>query len=355
MMTSSIKLWLDVRSQGEFVASRLASITPGHGLCVPLETLHDRWFELPPAIEMGEWMWIVRDTSQREELLEAVALRWDHAPPPCPVNIMVWDEEKDKLALEGAVTSGPFPFVPLWHPSPALASSIDTVEASLASQGIPKPWIVVDLGCGSGRDAAFLASRGCWKVVLVDQSPSLLDKAADLCRRYGKLPPSIVTTDSVSSSETELRYEPVVIQADLTKQSQIDSTWSTIGAGAVHFLHVARFLHKPMLPYLPTLVAPGGWVVYMAFADGAQFVGKCTPKNPKHLVYPGELAAVFGESQGFVCPPHRDATIPIEDGWPACDFVVQKSVEAHSKPVSEVVVTTVSSETEDGKREEIAE
>ncbi len=97
--------------------------------------------------------------------------------------------------------------------------------------------------------------------------------------------------------------------------------------GGFHLVHVARFLHKPLLAQLARWVAPGGWIVYMAFADGAQFVGKCTPKHPKHLVFPGELAAVFGAAAGFETPPARDGIMPIEDGRPACDFVARRCWE----------------------------
>ena len=86
----------------------------------------------------------------------------------------------------------------------------------------------------------------------------------------------------------------------------------------------ARFLLKPLLPRIARWVAPGGWVAYMTFADGAQRVGKCTPKNPKHLIFPGELAGVFNAAAGFQCPPAKDGIIVVEDGRPVCDFVARK-------------------------------
>jgi SAM-dependent methyltransferase len=171
-----------------------------------------------------------------------------------------------------------------------------------------QPWQALDVGCGSGRDAAFLASRGSWQVTLLDQSAPLLAKAAALCACYGPAHAASVIQADVSSDAAVIRVQR-----------------ASEATGGFHLVHVARFLHKPLLPRLAHWVAPGGWVVYMAFADGAQHVGKCTPKNPKHLVYPGEMRAAFGPATGFIAPPFRDEIVPIEDGRPACDFVAQKA------------------------------
>ena len=310
----STEMWFDVRSPSEFGAQRHSSITPGSGLNVPLETLGERWFELPPPQTMGDWTWVVRDDAQKSDLLTAIRTRFE-GPCPYPVNVMVWADELELLTKLGCVTSAEFVVAPLWRPSPSLAAAIDAIEASLTAQGIGTPWTAADIGCGSGRDAAFLVSRGCWRVVCVDQSPALLAKAVTLCTRY--TPSASSCADAAEASRVS------TIQVDLANDADCSDALARLGQ--VHLLHVSRFLHKPLLPKLPVCVAPGGWVVYMSFADGAQFIGKCTPKHPKHLVFPGEMAAVFSDTAGFIAPPFRDAVIPIEDGRPACDFVAQKA------------------------------
>ncbi len=52
-----------------------------------------------------------------------------------------------------------------------------------ATRDLP-PGRAIDLGCGSGREALLLASRG-WKVTGIDHLESALDKARDLEARYG--------------------------------------------------------------------------------------------------------------------------------------------------------------------------
>lgn len=302
-------MWFDVRDSHAFTAARHAAITPGHGLNVPLHTLGDRWFELPPVQSMGEWQWVVEDEAQQEALASAIRDRFG-GPCPYPVHVIVWAKELAALTAAGAVVGGPFKAAPLWRPSPCLAGVIDAIEASLTELGVPQPWEAVDVGCGSGRDAAFLASRGCWRVTLVDQSPALLAKAVSLCEQYG-----------CSSEEPVAVFRPRVLQGDVTDARACEAM---VAGAPFHLVHVARFLHKPLLPTLAGWVAPSGFVVYMSFADGAQTVGKCTPKNPKHLVFPGEMAAAFGPAAAFLSPPLRDTLIPIEDGRPVCNFVAQK-------------------------------
>ncbi len=80
--------YIDVRLPEEFEAARLACAVPGLALNVPLVTLADRWFELPPPQTMSAWLWIVRDAKQRAELDTAVLVRFD-GPPPVPINVLV--------------------------------------------------------------------------------------------------------------------------------------------------------------------------------------------------------------------------------------------------------------------------
>jgi SAM-dependent methyltransferase len=48
----------------------------------------------------------------------------------------------------------------------------------------------IDLGCGSGREAVYLAAQG-WQVVAVDRLPEALQRGRDLQRRYAPDSPPI--------------------------------------------------------------------------------------------------------------------------------------------------------------------
>lgn len=300
---------VDVRPRADVLAGRLFASKYVH---VPLAELADRWFELPPVQTLGSWVWVVRDAAEEAALRTAIDTRFE-GPCPCAVDVVVWADASARLVSEGAVdTGGPVRIVPTWSPSPTLGGVVDRVEAALTSLRVPPPWSVVDVACGSGRDAAFLASRGCWRVTVLDHSPTLLAKAVDLCARYGVPSPAGAP------------YAAESVSVDLTDPGAV----SAATAGRTwHCVHVARFLHKPLLPLLASWVCAGGWVVYMAFADGAQHCGKRTPRNPKHLLFPGELEAAFSPAAGFMDgPPALSCEVPVEDGRPVRSFAAQKAV-----------------------------
>jgi SAM-dependent methyltransferase len=131
--------------------------------------------------------------------------------------------------------------------------------AHLVPEGAP----VLDLACGGGRHARLFAARG-HAVTLVDIN---LRACADLLGRRG--------------------YES--IEADLEA-----GPWPLAGRtfGAVV---VTRYLWRPLFPRLVAAVAPGGALIYETFAQGHAAYGR--PRNPDHLLQPGELLEAAGPLQ----------------------------------------------------------
>ena len=110
-----------------------------------------------------------------------------HALPPLGVPIDVADVAGGKEATEWLAAHGrPARLVPappepretrLWEPSPAVA------RVSKPSS-LPNPPTALDLGCGTGRDAVYLALHG-WRVTAVDRLPDALDRARSLADLHG--------------------------------------------------------------------------------------------------------------------------------------------------------------------------
>lgn len=112
---------------------------------------------------------------------------------------------------------------------------------------------VLDVATGGGRHARFFRDRG-HPVVAVDRDVSGL---AD-------------------------RRDVEVVRADL----EDGSPWPLPGrrfGGIV----VVDYLHRPLLPLLADLLAPGGVLLYDTFAQGQERIGR--PRNPAFLLAPGEL------------------------------------------------------------------
>ena len=117
---------------------------------------------------------------------------------------------------------------------------------------------VLDLACGAGRHARWLARLG-HEVRAVDRDTSLF---AD--------PPEGV----------------LLIEADLEA-----GPWPYPGV-AFAAIVVTNYLHRPLLPTLVGSLEPGGVLVYETFARGNERFGK--PSNPAFLLAPGELLEAVG-------------------------------------------------------------
>lgn len=123
---------------------------------------------------------------------------------------------------------------------------------------VPPGGRVLDLACGSGRHARWLAARG-HTVEAVDRDAAALAELASA--------PDITTRC-----------------ADLE-----GGPWPYAGetfAGIV----VVNYLHRPLFPHLLAALAAGGALIYETFAAGNERYGR--PANPNFLLRPGELLDV---------------------------------------------------------------
>ncbi len=112
---------------------------------------------------------------------------------------------------------------------------------------------VLDLACGSGRHARWLASLG-FEVDAVDRDPSLFPE-----------PPEGVVLRSADLEGAPWPYPG----------KRFDAIVAT------------NYLHRPLLPVLVESLEPGGVLLYETFALGQERFGK--PSNPDFLLRPGEL------------------------------------------------------------------
>ena len=120
--------------------------------------------------------------------------------------------------------------------------------------------VVLDLASGTGRHAIALLDRG-YRVVAIDVDVSDL---ADLEGRAGL----------------------EIIAADLETEP-----WPVAGR-RFDGIVVVNYLYRPLFPRLVDALAPGGVLIYQTFARGNERFGR--PRNPDHLLRPGELLAAFG-------------------------------------------------------------
>jgi SAM-dependent methyltransferase len=124
---------------------------------------------------------------------------------------------------------------------------------------------ILDLACGDGHNGLFLAAKG-FSVVLEDRSAESLKQAGDTATALGLT----VTLRQIDLEQPD--SDPF--------QNEFFST-----------VLVFRYLHRPLIPAIKRAIRKGGLLVYETFtSEQAQF-GK--PKNPDHLLKPGELRSWF--------------------------------------------------------------
>jgi len=120
---------------------------------------------------------------------------------------------------------------------------------------IPEGGRVVDIACGSGRNALALAALG-HPVDAVDRVLALSEEARSLA--------------NIHWLEHDLEQGP----------------WP-FGAASYAGILVTNYLHRPLFPHLIAGLAKGGVLIYETYALGQERFGR--PRNPAHLLMPGEL------------------------------------------------------------------
>lgn len=125
---------------------------------------------------------------------------------------------------------------------------------------------MLDLACGSGRNARWLAGQG-WKVEAVDRD------AAAIAGLQG--------VRNLTAMQVDLEGAP----------------WPYPGR-KFDGIVVCRYLHRPLLPLLAASLADNGVLIYETFMLGQEQFGR--PQNPDFLLQQNELLDIFSARLGVV-------------------------------------------------------
>jgi SAM-dependent methyltransferase len=118
----------------------------------------------------------------------------------------------------------------------------------------------LDVACGAGRHALFLARRGL-SVRAVDRDAAGVAALAAEARRLG-----------------------LGIRAEVL---ELEVAGIDLGSAAYDVIVVVHYLHRPLFPALVRALAPGGVLLYETFTLAQALRGR--PTNPDFLLRPGEL------------------------------------------------------------------
>jgi len=147
----------------------------------------------------------------------------------------------------------------------------------------------LDLGCGGGRDAVYLAQQG-WNVTAIDQQQRVLQCAQQLADLH----------------QVQVNW----IEADLRDTNALPSA-------SFDLIMMVRFLERDLFSYMRQHCRPGGYVMIQTFVEGVEVFG--SPKNPNYILRFGELAKEFNEFDVIV-----DKIDALSDGRPVASFLARR-------------------------------
>ena len=179
------------------------------------------------------------------------------------------------------------------HPPPAAAAFL--VESFPL---LPRPHPrsrALDLACGAGQNAVWLAERG-WPVVAVDFSPAALDRAAALAAVRG------IPAERHVFRALPHRCEGIcLVEADLET--------AALPHAAFDLILCFRYLDRHAFRRIERALIPGGFLLYETFVSSGTGTLACALESPAvsgvlppgpdrphgsdHLLVTGELRTAF--------------------------------------------------------------
>jgi len=239
---------LDVRPADQFEQVHRAG-----AVNIPLEELPHRTHELPPR---GVSLIVYDHDPARAEEARARLAETDRA------NVRVISTPE--WLTEGQTETGPST-TRLWRPHALLKEAVDIARSTWPNLHSRR---ALDLACGSGRDAVYLALRG-FNVEAWDILPDALARCDALAQRNAVR----VTT----------RVRDIVV-------APVSGADGVIPSNSFDLICVFNFLHRPLMSALFHAVRAGGLLVYETFLlEQRDRFGK--PRRDAHLLLPNELAA----------------------------------------------------------------
>ena len=243
MKESKLAPALDVRPENQFLASHLPN-----SVNIPSSELTQRLHELP---DKGATIRLVdfggSESSEAQALLEQRGFL-----------IQPVAATREELTESGR-SSGR-----LWQPNLFLMEALEAIKRQPSLPNAPAG--ALDVACGSGRDAVYLAMNG-FDVDAIDILPDALHRANDLASRHGV---------EIRTLHQDLERHPV------------------LPVGQYDLVVVFRYLQRSLMPALSKALRPGGYLVYETFHERNRETG-AKPANPDHLLKTGELTSTFSE------------------------------------------------------------
>lgn len=133
------------------------------------------------------------------------------------------------------------------------------------------PGRALDVACGEGRNAVWLAQRG-WQVTGIDFSQVALDKAARLAQER----------------DVSVQW----VRADVTDHLPVSAAFDLV---AILYLHLESMTTRDVLRRSAEALAPGGTLLVVGHDPTNVEAGHGGPQDPAILMAPDEIADALGD------------------------------------------------------------
>lgn len=290
------------------------------GACsVPTASLQERLFELPPP---GEWplelVGSADDLAAARDLLEPKGWR--------PRVILADDADDDVMTADDDDDSDE-PASP-YRPNSFLSAALPALELHASDA----PGLAVDLGCGSGRDAVFMAetlaaSAPQWSVLGIDNHVAALERGRSLARRIDRYhhqpPPSPSQPPPSPPPCASLNFEAL----DLRKGG-LEAALAARPSEPLRMIHGCRWLDLKLLASLPALLAPGGVLLWSTFLDPPD--GSAPLKPPfrrSRRLSSGQMRQVVGENANMRVLYDGEGELLTRNEWIPAQFYCAQRCE----------------------------
>ncbi|MFI5093854.1 MAG: class I SAM-dependent methyltransferase [Candidatus Acidiferrales bacterium] len=166
------------------------------------------------------------------------------------------------------------------------AESAPGEAASIVSEWLPllPNGPALDIACGTGRHAILLAAQG-RSVMAIDWSAAGLDVLESRAQR-AKLPVRRGDVAALAEPAKPRMHGIQLIQANLEE--------IRLPADSFFVIICLQYLQRSLFPQMARALRPGGLLLFETYTR-AQLDYAGGPRNPAHLLEPGELRTAFPE------------------------------------------------------------
>lgn len=161
-----------------------------------------------------------------------------------------------------------------------------TRELAVEPASLLKDWLrqlprgrALDVACGSGRNALFLAQNG-FEVTAIDWSEAGLE-LVERGAREGKIEISRTKKSAIGKSKSQ---GIELVHDDLERMELPENRYQVIVC--------VQYLQRTLFAAMTNALRPGGFLLFETFTR-AQMKYTGGPRNPDYLLEPGELRRAF--------------------------------------------------------------